>query len=104
MAAVSHLPYSVAAALTASVDGFAQNEPLTWQVAASGFRDTTRVAAGDVTMMLDILLTNADKTLAAIRDFQFNLDQFAAMLERKKQAGLRGFMEMTAQARRGFTK
>lgn len=103
-AMVSHLPYSVAAALTSAVDGFSQSEPLTWDVAASGFRDTTRVAAGDVTMMLDILLTNADKTLAAIRDFQFNLDQFAAMLERKDEPGLRAFMDMAAQARRGFTK
>lgn len=102
-ARISHLPYAVAAALTATVDGFAQNEPLAWNMAASGFRDTTRVAAGDVTMMLDILFTNTDQALASIRDFQFNLDQFAALLERKDEAGLRAFMDLAAHARRGFT-
>jgi prephenate dehydrogenase len=56
VAAISHLPYAVAVALVNAV--IAGNEPLAWALAASGFRDTSRVAASDVDMMLDILLTN----------------------------------------------
>ncbi|MGC8781115.1 MAG: prephenate dehydrogenase, partial [Anaerolineae bacterium] len=51
VAAISHLPYVAAAALVAAVD--AAGDPLAWSLAASGFRDTTRVAASDVDMMLD---------------------------------------------------
>lgn len=56
VAAVSHLPYAAAVALVNAV--VAGNDPLAWPLAASGFRDTSRVAASDVDMMLDILLTN----------------------------------------------
>ena len=56
VASISHVPYLTAAALVRAA--LAQDDPQLWQVAASGFRDSTRVAASDVTMMLDILLTN----------------------------------------------
>jgi prephenate dehydrogenase len=36
-----------------------------WQIVAGGYRDTSRVAGSDVTMMLDILLTNREKVVAA---------------------------------------
>jgi prephenate dehydrogenase len=100
VALISHLPYSVASALTQTVDAAGLNDPAVWQVAASGFRDTTRLAASDPTMMLDILLTNAGAVSNAIRDFQFTLDQFTAMLERRDEAGLRAFLIAAAQARR----
>jgi prephenate dehydrogenase len=56
VAAISHLPYLAASGLVNAVS--AGNDPLAWALAASGFRDTTRVAASDVQMMLDILMTN----------------------------------------------
>ena len=61
VAAISHLPYLAAAGLVNAVA--AGNDPLAWALAASGFRDTTRVAASDVQMMLDILMTNRDAVL-----------------------------------------
>ena len=62
VAAISHLPYLAAAGLVNAVA--AGNDPLAWALAASGFRDTTRVAASDPRMFLDILLTNRDAVLA----------------------------------------
>ena len=67
---------------------------------AGGFRDTSRVAASDLTMWLDILLTNTDAILGAVRDFQFALDQFSTMLERRDEAGLSAFMQQAAAARK----
>ncbi len=43
VAAISHLPYAVAVALVNAVD--AGGDDTTWALAASGFRDTSRVAA-----------------------------------------------------------
>jgi len=101
---ISHLPYAVSTALMQTVDAFSRNDPAVYHVAASGFRDTTRIAASDVNMMLDILMTNADRVLSSVRDVQFSLDQFAAMLERRDEAGLRAYLEGAAQARRENVK
>jgi len=100
VAFASHLPYSVAVALVMATDRASLDDQAVWQVAASGFRDTSRVAASDVTMMLDILLTNTEAVANAIRDFQFSLDQLAAMLERRDEDGLRAYLAAAAQARR----
>lgn len=97
---ISHLPYAVSAALASTVDAASLNDAAVYRVAAGGFRDTTRIAGSDVSMMLDILLTNRDAVLNSVRDFQFTLDQFTAMLERRDEAGLRAFLSAAAEARR----
>lgn len=100
LAFASHLPYALAVALVTATDQFSLNHPEVWEVMAGGFRDTSRVAASDVTMWLDILLTNADAVLGAVRDLQFTLDQFTALLERRDEEGLRTFLTAAAQARK----
>ncbi|MFC1466567.1 MAG: prephenate dehydrogenase [Candidatus Brachytrichaceae bacterium NZ_4S206] len=100
LAFASHLPYALAVALVTATDQFSLNHPEVWEVMAGGFRDTSRVAASDVTMWLDILLTNADAVLGAVRDLQFTLDQFTALLERRDEEGLRAFLIAAAQARK----
>jgi prephenate dehydrogenase len=100
VAFASHLPYTLAASLVAATDQAGLDDPAVWQVTASGFRDTSRVASSDVTMMLDILLTNREAVTGAIRDFQFQLDQLTALLERQDEAGLRAYLAAAAQARK----
>ncbi|MCS7089038.1 MAG: prephenate dehydrogenase [Thermoflexales bacterium] len=100
LAFASHLPYAVAVGLVTAMDQFSLSTPEAWSVTAGGFRDTSRVAASDVTMWLDILLTNTDAVLAAVRDFQFALDQLTALLERRDEDGLRAYLTAAAQARR----
>ncbi|BCX05744.1 MAG: hypothetical protein KatS3mg053_3682 [Candidatus Roseilinea sp.] len=100
LAFASHLPYTLAVALVTTADQFSLNHPEVWEVMAGGFRDTSRVAASDVTMWLDILLTNADAVLGAVRDLQFTLDQFTALLERRDEEGLRAFLIAAARARK----
>jgi prephenate dehydrogenase len=58
VAAVSHLPLVAATALMLTAAGDA-SWPQASHLAAGGFRDTTRVAAGDPRMARDICLTNA---------------------------------------------
>lgn len=100
VAFASHLPYALSLALVSATEQASLNDPTLWQVTASGFRDTSRVAASDVNMMLDILLTNGDAVTNAIRDFQFNLDQLAALLERRDEPGLQAYLTAAAQARK----
>jgi prephenate dehydrogenase len=100
VAAISHLPYALATTLVLTVQQMADNDPAVWQVAASGFRDTSRLAASDVTMMLDILLTNRAAVGQLLAQTQDQLAQFAIALENKDESRLRALLEAAAQQRR----
>ncbi len=64
LAASSHLPHLVAAALAAATPPSAL--PLT----AGGWQDTTRIAAGDPGLWCDIFATNSEPLLAALDRFE----------------------------------
>jgi prephenate dehydrogenase len=67
VAAISHLPHLIACAL---VDGADRVEPGALELAARGFRDTTRIAAGDPDMWTEIFLANRDALTAGIEAFR----------------------------------
>jgi prephenate dehydrogenase len=89
VASVSHLPYLLACALVGTAEATASTDPLVWGVAASGFRDTSRLAASDVTMMLDILLTNREPVLEALEDSARQLRDLARLVDSGDEGGLR---------------
>ncbi len=97
VAAISHLPYAAAVALVNAAA--AADDPLVWQLAASGFRDTTRLAASDVDMMLDILLTNRPAVLDWLGELQGQLADLKLALMAGDEAALRHQLA-AAQARR----
>lgn len=99
VAAISHLPYTLAAALVLSARQVAEQDPAVWEVAATGFRDTSRVAASDVTMMLDILLTNREAVGQMVKIARSQLDLFAGAIETGDEEALRELMERAAQQR-----
>jgi prephenate dehydrogenase len=80
VAAISHLPHLIACAL---VDGAARVEPSALELAARGFRDTTRIAAGDPDMWTEIFLANRDALSASVEAFREAL----ADLQRAIDAG-----------------
>ena len=104
VAAISHLPYVVSGALVAHVAAVGETDATVWDVAASGFRDTSRVAASEVAVMLDILLTNRTAVLAAINDYQARLAGLRELLERGDEVGLRKQLESSAKARQIWQK
>ncbi len=99
VAAISHLPYVVSSTLVAHVAGVGEQDAQVWDVAASGFRDTSRVAASEVKVMLDILLTNRAAVLSAIDDYQLRLAGLRELLEIRDEAGLQSLLEISAEAR-----
>jgi prephenate dehydrogenase len=88
LSVVSHLPYVVACALVGAAETGAANDPSVWEVAASGFRDTSRVASSDVTMMVDILLTNREAVLEALAAYRDELEELDRLLRLADEAGL----------------
>lgn len=69
VAAVSHVPYLSACALSLAVD----DAPEAWRLASSGFRDSTRVASADPLMSADFCLANRDAILRRLGYFVQNL-------------------------------
>ena len=90
---ISHLPYLLACGLVATTDAVAQEDPAVWSVAASGFRDTSRLAASDVRMLVDILLTNQDAVLTMVDRFQRELDRLTDLLRRGEEEALAAALE-----------
>ena len=78
-AMVSHLPYLASIALMHSA--MTMNDDDVWRIAASGFRDTTRLAASDLTMMRDIMQTNRGAVLDSLRRFRNEIDSLTALIE-----------------------
>ncbi len=80
VAAVSHLPYLAAVALTTLVDE-GDDRGLKSLLAAGGFRDLTRVASGDPRMSRDMIADNAGPVRSALRSFRSVLDELESVLE-----------------------
>lgn len=104
VAAISHLPYLAACGVVAQAEQVAAVDPRVWEVAAGGFRDTTRVAASDVTMLLDILLTNREAVLAALARYRTEMERLTALLMTEDETGLRAYLETVAATRRAWNR
>lgn len=78
---VSHLPYLLACALVSTADATTSADPAAWKIVAGGYRDTSRVAGSDTTMMTDILLTNREQILKALGSYQTQLETLARLVK-----------------------
>lgn len=100
LAAVSHLPHFLAAAymsqLVRSRDADAR-----LNLAGTGFRDFTRIAAGSPEVWRDIFVSNRDAVLHELDHFEQGLQELRQMLENTADtAPLEARLEQAALARR----
>jgi prephenate dehydrogenase len=88
VAAISHLPHLVASALSASTSR--DDLPL----AGGGWRDTTRVAAGDAELWRQILADNRDHVLQSLDNFARVLTEFRDALAADNRTELTKLLEV----------
>jgi prephenate dehydrogenase len=100
VATVSHLPYLLACALVATADATTSKDPAAWEVVATGFRSTSRLAGSDVTMMVDILLTNREEVLKALDTCQGQLGRLARLVETADEEEMRAVLNVICEMRR----
>jgi prephenate dehydrogenase len=79
VAAASHLPFLLSMALVECTSKSANWEDIA-QLASSGYRDITRLAAGDPVMHRDICVTNAQPIVAWIDSFIREMYEFRKLL------------------------
>jgi len=99
VAIISHLPYLMAVSLVNGAETLAAEDPLAWALAAGGFRDTSRVAAGSLDMMMDILTTNREAVLRALSAAQGQLEELFRALDERDWDALAGLLEAARERR-----
>ena len=102
VAAISHAPYLASVAVFAAAADLASGDPATWQLAASGFRSTTRLAGSDPAMMADILRTNRVAVLDQLDRLRSQLDQLARLVADQDDAALRQSLAAVRSKRQLF--
>ncbi|WP_236919085.1 prephenate dehydrogenase [Ereboglobus luteus] len=96
VAHISHLPQALATTLAALL---AKKNPEWRDYAGNGLRDTTRIAASDATMWVDIFQQNRDDILRALDACQAELAAFRDALEKNDLPQLRARLETGKQFR-----
>jgi prephenate dehydrogenase len=102
VAVVSHVPHLTAAALMGIADERAEEHAALLRLAAGGFRDMTRIAAGTPTIWPDICSENRDAILEVIDRLGLELGRLRDMVAHHDRAQLLATLERAQVARRNL--
>ncbi len=100
VAVVSHVPHLTAASLMCLADDRALDDAPLLRLAAGGFRDMTRIAAGHPGIWLDICGENSEAIVAVLDELAERLAQVRDVVATADRDGLR---DVLTQARRART-
>lgn len=99
IARTSHLPHLVATML---VNAVGRDGGKSWRFCGTGFKDTTRIAAGSEDIWHDILKSNRQFILSELKEFSKTLERVTAMISKKDFSGLRQFLGVNRETRQKF--
>ncbi len=99
VALVSHTPHLTAAALMNLAVDAAASDSILLRLAAGGFRDMTRVAAGHPGMWPDVVVENQDAILSALDRLSASLDQLRTVVAERDRGQLLELLERRRDAR-----
>ncbi|WP_312781460.1 prephenate dehydrogenase/arogenate dehydrogenase family protein [Acidovorax temperans] len=97
-AAVSHLPHLLAFAMMNALTGQPEGDDYL-SLAGPGFRDFTRIAAGEPKMWRDIMLANRDELLAQSKLFQQALAQLEQAISSGNAQALEDMLTLASETR-----
>lgn len=96
---ISHVPQALATTLATFL---AAKNPQWRNLSGNGLRDTTRIAASDATMWVEIFQQNRDEILRALSEFQDELNGFQSALANRDWPEIRTRLERGKAWRDGF--
>ena len=102
VAVVSHVPHLTASALMGIADERAEEHAALLRLAAGGFRDMTRIAAGTPTIWPDICGENREAIVEVIDRLTEELGRLRGFVAADDRAGLLGALERSHVARRNL--
>lgn len=99
VARISHMPHVVAALCARAAVRSSDHAENLRLLAASGFRDTTRVSSGNPEMWADILRSNAPALCAALSDCISDLQEIKSLLEQQNEQAICSWLKQAKEAR-----
>jgi prephenate dehydrogenase len=100
VALASHVPHLLAGALMNQAADAAREDAVLLQLAAGGFRDMTRIAAGDPAIWPDILFENREAVAASLVALEERLGSLRAAVQNRDRTALEESLTSASLARR----
>lgn len=100
VAIVSHVPHMVASALVELACKHADDQQALFRLAAGGFKDSTRIAAGSPKLWTGIAFDNSSALVSGIDEICSILKQFTTALTDNDRVEMERLLTHAAQARR----
>lgn len=102
VAVVSHVPHMVASSLMRLALDHADANNALMRLAAGGFKDTTRVAAGSPELWCGIAFDNADALSEGLHEMEQIIASYASAIEARDAQGLKDLLRISADARQAL--
>lgn len=99
VAAISHMPLALAVALVNTIQDLAAGKEEALSLASSGFRDTTRIAAGNAEMGRDMFVTNKHAVLEMIGKFKSSIERLESLIKDGDAAAITKELEKAKKLR-----
>jgi len=102
VAIVSHVPHVAAAALVDLAAAHSGERGELMRLAAGGFKDTTRIAAGSADLWTGICLDNAEALANGLEELRERLGGFEVLVRTRDTEAIRAWLERAAVVRRSL--
>ena len=102
VALVSHVPHIVASSLVQLVNQHVDDQGTLFRLAAGGFKDSTRIAAGSSHLWSGILLDNAEEVSGCLRELRGVIESYRLAISKGNRLLLEELLEQSAAARRAI--
>lgn len=102
IAVVSHVPHFVASSLVTLASRHADDQKTLMRLAAGGFKDSTRIAAGSAKLWCGIAFDNKDALCSGLEEMEGILESFRRAIAEGDKEALAALLEQASAARRAL--
>lgn len=102
VAIVSHVPHLIASALVQLANNHADDQQAIFKLAAGGFKDSTRIAAGSPELWTGISFDNSEALSQGLEEMKSIITQFEEALTEGNKQKLTDLLSHAAKARRAL--
>lgn len=102
VAIISHVPHIVASSMVQLASQHVDDQGALFRLAAGGFKDSTRVAAGSAQLWTGILLDNAEEVSGSLRELKGVIESFRMAIASGNRELLGLLLAQAAQARQAI--
>jgi prephenate dehydrogenase len=102
VAIISHVPHIAASSLVTLAGRYSGKNAELLRLAAGGFKDTTRVAAGSPSLWTGILLNNAEIIADELKEFSDILQNLEKMIRKQDKNGIHKILTRAADIRKSL--